>query len=194
MSNPLTDIAEGEPLALVRGDTWAWKRSDLGSDYPPAGWALSYAARREGSTADEFVITAAESGSDYLVTVDAATTADYAAGIWNWSAHMTRSSDGARVTIGRGQWTIAANLAADDVDTRTYARRTLDAIEAVIEGRASKSDQSYSIAGRSLSRIPLGELLAFRDKFRREVRAEMEAETRSKSGSVGRTMAVRFQP
>ena len=48
MSNPLTDMPEGEPKRVVAGDTWTWKRSDLASDYPPASYGLTYALRREG--------------------------------------------------------------------------------------------------------------------------------------------------
>ena len=38
-----------EPSTLVAGDRWAWKRTDLGSDYPPASYTLAYEARLEGT-------------------------------------------------------------------------------------------------------------------------------------------------
>ena len=37
-----------EPETLTLGDRWVWKREDLGSDYAPASYALSYNVRLQG--------------------------------------------------------------------------------------------------------------------------------------------------
>ncbi len=58
-----------------------------------------------------------------------------------------------------------------DTET-THARRMLNAIEAALEGRASKDTESYTIEGRSLSRTPIPDLLRLRAIYRREVAAE----------------------
>ncbi len=52
------DYPETEPNILIAGDRWVWKRTDLGTDYPPAAFSLKYSARLEGSTASEIEITA----------------------------------------------------------------------------------------------------------------------------------------
>ena len=49
-----------------------------------------------------------------------------------------------------------------------HVRRVIDAIEAVIERRATKDQKSYSIDGRSLERTPIDELLLLRDRYRAE--------------------------
>jgi len=59
--------------------------------------------------------------------------------------------------------------AAPDGDLNTHAERVLAAIEAVIENRATKDQQSYSIAGRSITRIPIAELLELRKQYKAEV-------------------------
>ena len=47
MSNAFdsANYPETEPATIIAGDRIAWKRTDLGGDYPPASYALSYKAR-----------------------------------------------------------------------------------------------------------------------------------------------------
>ena len=61
-------------------------------------------------------------------------------------------------------------------DSRTHAQKTLDAIKAVIEKRASLDQQEYSIHGRQLKRMTIDELLKFRVVYEREVANEIVKE------------------
>lgn len=172
-----------EPQTLTAGDRWLWKRTDLGADYPPASYSLKYALRRH-DTGAEIEITASESGSDYLVEVASATTANHSAGFYAWQAYIIRTSDSERVLIGSGTLEVLANRDTAQTDPRTHARKVLDAIEAVMENRASVDQQEYSIAGRSLKRTDLNDLIVLRDRYRAEVLAEERAE-RIKQGMGG---------
>ena len=49
-------------------------------------------------------------------------------------------------------------------------QRTLEAIEAVIEKRASIDQERYKINNRELWRTPIPELLVMRDRYRSELR------------------------
>lgn len=64
--------------------------------------------------------------------------------------------------------------AAPDGELTTHAERVLAAIEAVIENRATKDQQSYSIAGRSITRIPVAELLELRKQYKAEVADQLK--------------------
>jgi hypothetical protein len=163
-----------EPVRLVAGDRWTWKRTDLGVDYPPASYSLKYSLRRH-DTGTEVEITAGESGSDYLVEVASATTAAYTAGFYVWQAYIVRTADSERVAIGTGTVEVVANNDSSTADPRSHARKVLDAIEAVLENRATVDQQEYSIQGRSLKRMPIDELLTLRNTYRAEVRAEERA-------------------
>ena len=66
-----TNYPTTEPEILVIGDRWLWKRTDIGSDYAPSSYALSYNARLLGTGSTTFSITASESGTDYIVEVAA---------------------------------------------------------------------------------------------------------------------------
>ena len=192
MTNPLTDIREGEPLSLVAGDTWTWTRSDLATDFPVASWTLAYAFKRRGETTAATVVAASGSGSVYTLTVAAATSAGYAAGTWDWTAYATRTSDSARVTVGSGALLVVANPATSTADTRSHAAKMLAAIEALLEGRSVADVNSYSIKDRSLTKMTPAELVQWRSYYRNEVGREDEAARRASGRASGRTFAARF--
>ena len=74
-------------------------------------------------------------------------------------------------------------------DGRTHAKKVLDAIMAVLENRATKDQESYSIAGRTLSRTPLADLQTLRDRYRGEYTQELRAEKAAKGeGHHGRVL------
>jgi len=182
----VTDIPTIEPGTLTAGDRWRWKRQL--SDYPAGTWTLKYALRNAGSRID---LTATADGTDHLIDVSAATTATYDPGDYDWIAYV---SDGtSRYTVARGRLTVKPDLAAADLyDSRSHARKVLEAVEAVLEKRATKDQASYSINGRSLARTPIADLLVLRDRYRAEVRREEAAERIAKGLSSGTKVLVRF--
>jgi hypothetical protein len=187
-----TNYPEREPDRLIAGDRWTWKRTDLGSDYPPASYALSYSFRLEAAGSVEQEITAVESGQDYIVEVGSAETASYPAGTYVWQAYITRSSDSERITVGRGVTEIVADRAQAPDDPRSHVKKVLDALEALIEGKASVDQLSYSIAGRSVSRLSPDELLRWRNKYRQYYRNELAQKQASRGLATGRRVRVRL--
>ncbi len=183
---------ENEPESLVAGDRWAWKRSDLHSVYANTLYDLKYSCRREASTADEIEITAAASGSDYLIEVPAATTVPYTPGIYLWQAYIIRKSDTERVTLESGRFEVLPDRDLATTDPRGHARKTLDAIEAYLEDSNNLKAANYSIAGRSLQRIGIPDLLVLRDKYRSEVVAEETAERIRQGLSTKNKVRVRL--
>jgi hypothetical protein len=55
---------------------------------------------------------------------------------------------------------------------RDRSRPALDAIEARLENRATIDQERYRINNRELYRMPIAELLKFRDQYRAEVQRE----------------------
>lgn len=160
------------PEKLPAGDSL--NRTFVLADYPAsAGWVLSFSLV---SSSALISLTATGTAEGHVLELGASTTAAYAPGTYSWSAYVSRAAE--RFTVATGRIEVLRNLAASTAgaDLRTHARRTLDAIEATIEGRASSDVLSYEIAGRSLSKIPVAELLNLRDRYRRDVRAEEAAE------------------
>jgi len=176
-------IPTREPEIIVAGDTVKWNREDLTADYPAsAGWSLSYELR---STAAAITIAATASGDIFQVVVSAATSAVYAAGIYAWAAFVAKGAE--RFRVRAGQLEVKPNLAAAGAaDRRTHVKKVLDAIEAVLEARATRDQQEVSIEGRMLRYMPLPELLVFRSAYQAEYQRELAAE-RIAQGLSGRT-------
>jgi|TARA_S200002703_G_scaffold68913_1_gene59801 hypothetical protein len=186
-----TNYPSQVPVELQLGDFWAWKREDLSQDYPVADYSLSYEFNLvDGATVANFTLTATESDDNYII--EESSTASYTKGNYNWVSYITRSSDSARVKLEEGFVEIQDNYATTSASVRSHAKIVLDAIEAVIENRATMDQSSMSIAGRSLSRLSIDELLTFRDRYKAEYLKEVkQLRIKNKRGS-GNTIKVNF--
>jgi hypothetical protein len=183
-----------EPETLVVGDRWVWQRPDLVTDYPTDQYALTYEFHIDsgGGGNHQFTITATETTTAYVVEVASTVTDDYTADQYKWYAFITRTSDSQRVAVDNGMTTLVANFADTNADLRTHAKKVLDSIQAVIENRATVDQSSFTIAGRSLSRMTIEELFMVRDRYRAEYNEEVKkARIRNKKPS-GNLIGVRF--
>ena len=79
-----------------------------------------------------------------------------------------------------------------NADNRSHAKKVLDAIQAVLENRASQDQMSYSIAGRSLSRMTIDDLMRFRDRYRAEYNREIKLKRIKNKQDTGNTIKARF--
>ena len=183
-----------EPSTLVLGDYWAWKRDDLADTYPIGSYALTYEFHNDsgGGGVNKFTLTATEANDTYYIEAASSSTTGYAIGDYIWEAYITKASDSNRVMVDSGRTTITQNLADTNADLRSHAKKVLDAIEAVIENRASMDQSSMSIAGRSLSRMSVDELLTFRDRYKAEYLKEIKLARIRNGQGTGNTPKVRF--
>lgn len=178
----MSDIPENVPAELIAGDTWRWTR-DL-SDFPAGTWTLTYYFENKDGV---FPVVASASGTTHSVTIAAGTSATYKAGRYRWRARAV--GGGITETVEDGWLDVLIDpAAAGKADVRSWSRRTLDALEAFLEGNATTAQQSMTIQGRALSRWPLNDLLAWQDKLRARVKTE-EGGVKSASG---RNIKVRF--
>ena len=173
-------IPETEPTALSAGSTWTWRRADL-SDYPASVWTLSY--RFKNATA-AFDVTASADGDAFLIEVAPATTAAFAAGRYDWRAFVTDGTDVHEVDAG--VFEVTPNFQTAEVyDGRTLSRRLLDAVNAILEQRATDGDidlVSVAIGDRSVTRDP-ARLMEYRSKL------ELEVQRVEKTGGMKRIVA-----
>lgn len=179
------------PAALYVGDTLDFTSSGL-TDYPASqGWTLKVrlAPRAAGTTID---LTASADGDDHHFAVAASSTAGYVAGWYTYTAYAEKASE--RYTVQRGQIQVkpASAAIAAGTDTRSHARKVLDAIEAVIEGRATVDQQEYAIGNRSLKRMEISELLKLRQVYRNEVAGEEAADRLAAGLGTARKVQVRL--
>lgn len=174
---------------LVAGDTldMSGDRAIEVPDYPASdGWTLKYRLTPRFASPVQAPITLTATtdpdGSRYNVQAGPATTATWIAGFYSVARWVEKA--GARQTLSGllgaelggpiGQLKIYADpaLTAQGFDSRSHARKTLEAIEAVIEGRATKDQEEYTIGGRALKRTPIEELVKLRGRYKAEVAGE----------------------
>ncbi|MGB0131162.1 hypothetical protein [Chlorobium sp.] len=178
------------PSKITVGDSVRWTRSF--AEYPAPGWALSYAFVMSG---ESIRVTGEQSGSsaDHLISIPAATSADWTAGTYSYQAYVTSGND--RFVVETGTIVIAPDFTAQSsgLDNRSLAAKALAALESVILIRTSQPHLEYTIKDRNMRFAPIPELLASRDKLRAEVQREHALERRrKKGGSLFKAVKVRF--
>lgn len=181
-----------EPLEIVVGDYIQWRRTDLGTDYPNDLYTATYVARITGGGANEIQLTGTAYNDDYLFTVDSVTSTDFVPGFYHWQLEIVRDSDSNRIVVDRGDFTAIVDLDVNQSDPRSHAEIMLDKLETVLQGRADGDVLSYSIAGRSLTKMSPEELLSWRDYYRRELIMERRKERVRRGLPTGATMVARF--
>ena len=164
---------DAPPLRATAGDTWSWRWSS--AEYAAsAGWANAW---RAVGTGVALSISATAEGDGFLATASAADTAALSVGARGLPVTLIGwvSKAGERFQVYSGGLFILPNPATITGDLRGHATRTLAAIEAMLEGSASKDQRSIKIGDREIARIPIPELLQLRDYYANEARLEKEA-------------------
>jgi len=184
---------EGEPSEIVIGDFIQFKRTDIIKDYPNSTHTAEYVARITGGGATEIKLPAtAPDATKYLFTVSSVDSAAFVAGYYHWQLEITETASGNRIVVDRGEFTAVVDLDENNVDPRTHAEIMIDKIEAVLQNRADGDLSSYSIAGRSLTKMSPDELLSWRDYYRREFAAEKRKAKIKRGKRNGSTVLMRF--
>jgi hypothetical protein len=187
-----SNAPEGEPIKIVVGDFIQWKKSSLAESYPPATHSAEYVARIASGQSGEIKIAAIERPAYYLFQASSATTAAFGTGYYHWQLEITETASGNRIVVERGEFEAIADLDNNGADPRTHAEIMLDKIEGLLIGRADKDVSSYSIQGRSISKMTIADLLQWRDYYRKEVNRERRESDIALGKTTKTTMKVRF--
>lgn len=184
------EIPTIEPAKVRAGDTVTWLKSL--ADYPAGTWTLYY--RFINATA-KIDITASASGDAHLVSVPITITDDWVVGDYTYIAWVTAGTE--RVTVAQGRITVLPNLAAiatAGYDSRTHAKKMLDAIDASILSLSSGERLAVieaEIAGRRF-KYDFNGLMKLRNIYAAQVSAEENAERASLGLGSRNKLNVRF--
>jgi len=170
-------IPATEPDRFTQGELVQWTRAL--DDFPASAWTLTYTFR---SPVHNFQVVATADGDTHAAAISLAASTDIAAGEYTWQAIVDDGALDAKL-VDTGVLTVDKGLAGADegFDTRSWARRMLDAIEARLVGTADRDDLSYSTEGLSVSRYSPEQLEARRAFYKRLVVLEQRRE-RVKNG------------
>ena len=174
------------PQTFNAGDTVRW--TDSFDQYPAAdGWVLNY---QFINAENNFSVTAVAQGNLFLSTIAAADSEELKSGEYRWRS--TVSKEGERHTVGEGAITVKPYFSTQTFDTRTSAKKALDNINAYLTDAKNLSASQYTIAGRTLQRYSVAELLKLKSRFETEVARE-EAQEKLQAGLADpRRVLVRF--
>ncbi len=149
------------PESFAAGTTVRYRRRF--TDYPSsAGWTLSLHLAGAGVLAK----TAVADGDDFMVTLAAEDTGSaFGAGLYKWVERVSNVT-GEIYEVASGIVTILPNLAeATEGSEQEWLERAVVALKAHVEGRLPTAMESYQIAGRAVSKMPVKEAVELLTTF-----------------------------
>lgn len=176
------------PRTLHAGINATWRQE---SPVYNAGYSLSvHFVNAQGAFS---VSSGVLNGDGYDIEVAASVTAGWPPGNYKWRA--VASMGAAKHVVADGEVTIEPDFStASRHDARTHNEKVRDALAAVIENRATSDQLKVSISGKSLERMPLGDLIVQHKKYCQYVAQEQVAKRLGGRGEFGqiRKIGVRF--
>jgi len=161
------------------------------AQYPAtASWVLYYRLVPAAGPAIAFNSTA--SGSDHLISVPAATTATWVSGTYTWASWVSNGTSSYSVANGTTVLLPNPRVVNGPLDLRTSAQIALDNVRATIQGKATADVLKYEIAGRSLERYQVSELVALETHLANQVNRENRAAALAAGKPDTRRYAVRL--
>jgi len=170
---------------LYAGDSWSWTESL--AEYPASQYTLKIYLQYRAEAVIELTGTA--SGDDHVFTYTAE--AELSGGEYVYRAKVIDEDDNV-TTIESGSVIIKADLAAS-TDSRNHYQKVIDAVEAIIEGRASKSYESISINGRAITEMSHSELLKLHSRYKYLLKQEAKKEKLAQGLNAGGKILIKFQ-
>lgn len=181
-------MARQVPQKLIAGDTF--KFTFDATPYTSAdGFSLSLKLNGPSGTPQKTTAAAnANTNSDTLfdVRVSPDVSANLAGGLYSYAVVVSDNTDSYTVESGTLTVEARADLSVN-TDLRSHAVKVYESICAVIEGRATQDQQSYTIAGRTLIRTPLKDLIELQKYYKDLVASEQSA-----AGAGPKKLFVRF--
>lgn len=190
-----TTIPDVPPVEFSAGETLCFDFSS--SDYPAgSSWELNWYLKGDSQFTWAWSSEVAASGDDFRTTVAASSTASIGEGRYWLIGQVTKSGEVHQVYNQECTVLPDASVTNGSFDGRSHARKVLDAIEDVIEGRATRQEASYSIGGgpvaQQIELASFDDLLKFRNRYKSEVKAEEEKAARERGEKTGRKILTRF--
>lgn len=140
------------------------------SDYLASdGWSLHYALI---NATKKIQLDSVASGDSHLFNYETAAQETWTIGSYTYQKYVKKAG-ASTVLIKKGSRTIEPFFETTDThDGRTFARKMLDGIEALLVDRSIELDLEYSFNGKSMKSMTFAELIDARNHFSREVQHE----------------------
>lgn len=158
--------------------------------YPPGlGWVMRFTAI--GVSKINVLSTVDESSMLYVLSATPEQTAQWIAGEYKSTLYAVSQTE--RHTIFTQPLLVLPNMEEFIGDSRTHVQKVLDAINAVLEERATTDQENMSLNGRTLVRTPIGDLLKLKQFYIRELDREKRAHGLLENWGGGRPNKIRVR-
>lgn len=160
------------------------------SDYPAsAGWSLKYVFV---TSADQLEVDAVADGDNFDLTVTKVETAALTIGTYFWQAFVDDGTD--RYMVGEGETLVVADFLTQTTgyDARSTLRQQLEAMRAVIAGKATSEQKRVKYSDREIQHYEIAELIAIVRYLEAEVKREQQEADIANDKAFGGRVRVRF--
>ena len=184
---------ESEPLSFYAGTTVKWKRTDL-ADFPAPTWTLNYFLQKDGTKID-FVSSQDGSTANHSVSLAHATTAAYTVGIYHWIVEARSSTEVYVVDSGIMEIKTDFPEQTSGYDDRSVAKKMVDAYEALFANQITNltlEQLSYSVGGRSISKLSAGQIREEYHRWKRIYQSELDNERINNGLGTRKRILTRF--
>lgn len=171
---------------LYAGASWNFTKSF--SDYPAAEWDCILTLKKDAG--NPLQITATKAGNKYIFTASAAHTSALSSGTYKYQFKFTNTVTGG-IEIKSGYETIEALLETVS-DSRTHNGIMLAALQATLEGRATKEILNMSYKGRAFQLLTLQELREAILFYEAQIKLEQNEEKIKNGEETGRKLLIGF--
>ena len=182
-----------EPTTLFAGDKVEWTESL--SDYlPSAGWTLKYILI---NSLNRYTLVSTADGESHKVSLLSTDTSAWVAGTYVVQPYCEHT-DGTNELLSQYTVEIKQNLiSATTFDFRTHARKTLDAINTAIEGRASQEVLSLQVStpggsSKALQYLTMDEMIKAKNYYQSLVDSEITQEKINAGQNAGNKILISF--
>lgn len=191
-----TYFPDTEPNEFYIGDKIEWDIETFQNgfditDFPSSSYTLTYYFWSSGTAVTS--ANAAANGTTYRMTILPATSNNYTAGFYKYKAQVYNAAGTEKYTVREGTFEILAKPSSMvATDARSHIKKVHELIKSLLEGRVTKEADSISIGGRSLTRIPIPELIKLERQYSYLVKNEEKQEKINKGIESGNKILVRF--
>ena len=175
-----------EPIQA--GDKFIFEYTN--ADYKPtAGWKCYISLRNVEQMID--LSSDEGDGDTFIFKASREDTAKWASGTYSYNIYVRNNED--RFRLKDGTVEILRDYASDEVyDPRSQAKRTLDAVNATLEGRATSDYSSMTHRGRSITKLSVTELIQLRSLLLKEINREEIQNQLARGEGIGKDIRINF--
>jgi len=150
------------PAKITAGTSVSWLIS-LPSFPATEGWTLTYTLV---SLSVQVQVTSTPSGDDHLFEIPFSESSDYIPGKYAFQTHAANATE--RYQVDAGEVEIEADFAGSTtgVDTRDWLTVAIEALQASIAGRASKTQMVQLVAGVQIQHMTLADQISALERLK----------------------------